>query len=55
MFISSVGKFKFVKGSDIKIDNFIGFIECDVYNNNEKLNFLPYRDEKRDLISPYGK
>jgi hypothetical protein len=49
-----VGKGKFVSGNSIDINNFIGFIECEVIADKE-YNFLPYRDDKRGLITPTGK
>jgi hypothetical protein len=49
-----VGKGKFVKGENIDINNFIGFIECEIISDNE-YNFLTYRCEKRGLITPKGK
>lgn len=49
-----VGKGKFVKGEEIDINNFIGFIECEVNVDNE-LNYLTYRDKERGLITPTGK
>lgn len=48
-----VGRGKFVKGCEIDINNFIGFIECEVIVEKE-INFLPYRDLKRGLITPVG-
>ena len=48
-----VGKGKFIKGSDINLKNFIGFIECEISTDKE-LNFLTYRCEKRGLITPKG-
>lgn len=49
-----VGKGKFVKGEDININEFIGFIECEVSVDKE-INFLTYRDSERGLITPTGK
>ena len=48
-----IGKGKFVKGKDIDINNFIGFIECEV-ETNENLDFLTYRHPDRGLITPKG-
>jgi hypothetical protein len=50
-----IGKPVFVNKEEIDLNNFIGFIECDVFNNDKKLNFLPYRDKIRGLISPIGR
>lgn len=49
-----VGKGKFVSGENIDINNFIGFIECEIEVDKE-YNFLAYRCEKRGLITPVGK
>lgn len=48
-----VGKGKFVDGSTININDFIGFIECRVKINKE-LNFLTYKHSEKGLITPIG-
>ena len=48
-----VGKGKFIKGKDIVLNSFIGFIECRVSCDKE-LNFLTYKHPVRGLISPVG-
>jgi hypothetical protein len=49
-----IGKPSRVRGENIDIDNFIGFIYCDVSNKNSK-SFLVYKDLNRGLITPKGK
>lgn len=49
-----VGKGTFVEGNEIDIDNFIGFIECEV-TVDEELNYLTFRDSERGLITPTGR
>lgn len=48
-----VGKGKFVKGEDIDINSFIGFIECKVISDKD-LDFLTYRHPEKGLITPKG-
>lgn len=48
-----VGLGKFVSGSDIDLNDFIGFIECRVSTDKE-LNFLTFRHPSKGLISPIG-
>jgi hypothetical protein len=48
-----VGKPMFISGDKIDINNYIGFIECEVYSDKE-YNFLTYRCSKRGLITPVG-
>lgn len=49
-----IGEPKFIDGDKINIDKFIGFIECNVFNENEKNTLLPFRDEIKGLITPVG-
>lgn len=50
-----IGDSIFVNCDDIDLNEFIGFIECDVSNDNLELNFLPYRDNLRGFITPIGR
>lgn len=48
-----IGKGVFVKGEEITLDSFIGFIECRVTCDKE-INFLTYKHPTRGLITPVG-
>ena len=48
-----IGKGKFVKGNEIDLNSFIGFIECRV-SCDKDINFLTYKHPNRGLITPVG-
>lgn len=48
-----IGDGKFIKGIDIDLENFIGFIKCHVICD-KKIDFLTYRHPEKGLMTPIG-